>query len=134
SATSNTATITVQAAASNTAPTITTQPTAQTLTAGATATFTVAAAGTAPLSYQWQKAGVDIPGATSQSYTTAALTSADNGATFAVVVSNSAGSVTSNTVTLTVNAAAAPTITTQPAAQTVMAGSSASFKVVATGL
>ena len=53
----------------------TTQPTAQTLTAGATATFTVAAAGTAPLSYQWQKAGVDIPGATSQSYTTAALKS-----------------------------------------------------------
>src|SRR5437762_2508986 len=101
------------------APSITTQPMNQTVTAGQTATFTVVATGTAPLSYQWQKNGTAISGATSASYTTTATTSADNAATFVVVVSNTAGSVTSNAATLTVNSAAtAPSITTQPASQT----------------
>ncbi len=72
------------------APTITTQPANQTVTAGQTATFTVVAAGTAPLSYQWQKSGVNIAGATSTSYTTAVTTTADSGSTFAVVVTNTA--------------------------------------------
>src|SRR2546430_12423039 len=83
---------------------ITTQPVNQTVTVGQTATFTVVATGTAPLSYQWQKNGTAISGATSASYTTAATTSSDNGAQFVVVVSNTAGSVTSNAATLTVNA------------------------------
>jgi len=104
------------------------------VTAGQTATFSVTAAGTAPLSYQWQKNGANISGATSASYTTPATTSSDNGATFDVVVSNSAGTVTSNTATLTVNAAAtAPTITTQPVSQTVTAGQTATFSVTAAG-
>ena len=115
-------------------PTITTQPVSQTVTAGQAATFTVVAAGTAPLSYQWQKNGANISGATSASYATPATTSSDNGATFDVVVSNSAGTVTSNTATLTVNAAAVgPTITTQPVSQTVTAGQTATFTVVAAG-
>src|SRR5438094_1557466 len=84
-------------------PAITAQPVSQTVTAGQTATFSVAASGTAPLSYQWQKNGANISGATSGSYTTPATTSSDNGTTFDVVVSNSAGTVTSNTATLTVN-------------------------------
>ena len=88
-----------------TAPTITTQPASQTVSLGATATFTVAAAGTG-LSYQWYKNGNAVSGATAASYTTPATTTADNGATFYVKVSNSAGSATSNTVTLTVTAAA----------------------------
>ncbi|HXN54192.1 MAG TPA: carboxypeptidase regulatory-like domain-containing protein, partial [Candidatus Acidoferrum sp.] len=46
------------------APTITIQPANQTVTSGQTATFTVAATGTAPLSYQWQKNGASIAGAT----------------------------------------------------------------------
>ncbi|HEY6387534.1 MAG TPA: choice-of-anchor D domain-containing protein, partial [Candidatus Acidoferrum sp.] len=50
------------------APTITTQPVNQTVTAGQTATFTVVAGGTAPLSYQWQKNGVNVAGATASSY------------------------------------------------------------------
>lgn len=87
------------------APTISTQPTAQSVVAGQTATFAVAANGTAPLSYQWSKNGAAIGGATSASYTTAAETTADNGAGFAVSVSNSAGNVTSNAATLTVSAA-----------------------------
>src|SRR6516165_900109 len=91
-------------------PTITSQPVNQTVTAGQTATFTVAATGTAPLSYQWQKNGANISGATSSSYSTAATTTSDNGSTYDVVVSNSAGTVTSNVATLTVNAAPAPAI------------------------
>jgi Phosphoesterase family/Immunoglobulin domain/Immunoglobulin I-set domain len=130
--TSNAATLTVNAAAA--APSITTQPVNQTVTAGQTATFMVVATGTAPLAYQWQKNGTAISGATSASYTTPATTSSDNAAQFVVVVSNSAGSVTSNAATLTVNAGAvAPTITTQPANQTVTVGQTASFTVVATG-
>jgi hypothetical protein len=95
--------VTVSGGSSPTAPTITTQPASQTVTAGQTATFSVAASGTAPLSYQWQKNGSNISGATSASYTTPATTTADSGATFRVVVTNSVGSVTSNNATLTVN-------------------------------
>src|SRR5258705_4271263 len=95
------------------APTITTQPTNQTVTAGQTATFTVIATGTAPLAYQWQKNSVNITGATAASYTTPSMTTADSGSTFAVAVSNTAGTVTSHAATLTVNPApVAPTITT----------------------
>jgi hypothetical protein len=86
------------------APTITTQPAAQTVTAGATASFSVSASGTPPLSYKWQKNSVAISGATSSTYTTPATTTSDNGAQFSVVVSNMAGSVTSSVVTLTVTA------------------------------
>jgi hypothetical protein len=132
SQTSNAATLTVTAAA--VAPTITTQPQNQTVTVGATATFTVVASGTAPLSYQWSKSGTAIAGATSASYTTPATVSADNGATFTVTVSNSAGSQTSNAATLTVTAAAVPpAITAQPLSQTVTVGAMATFSVTATG-
>src|SRR5215470_15599256 len=54
--------------ASPVAPVITTQPVNQTVTAGQTATFTVVASGTAKVSYQWQKNGANIAGATSASY------------------------------------------------------------------
>ena len=88
---------------SSTAPTISAQPANQTVTVGQTATFSVVANGTAPLSYQWQKGGANISGATSASYTTPATTTADNGSSFDVVVSNSAGTVTSSSASLTVN-------------------------------
>src|SRR5258708_7013046 len=115
-------------------PTITTQPTNQTVTAGQTATFTVVAGGTAPLSYQWQKNGGTVAGATSRSYTTPLNTTSDSGSTFAVVVTNAAGAVTSTAATLTVNPApAAPTITTQPTNQTVTAGQTATFTAVVAG-
>jgi hypothetical protein len=87
------------------APSIIAQPTNQSVTAGQTATFSVTAAGTVPLSYQWQKGTVTITGATFPSYTTAATTVADSGSQFSVVVSNPIGSATSNAATLTVNAA-----------------------------
>src|SRR5881409_1886790 len=127
-----TPTLTVNAAP--VAPSILTQPSSQTVTAGQTASFTVAATGTAPLSYQWNKNGTAITGATSSSYTTPATTNSDSGAQFTVVVSNTAGNVTSNAATLTVNAApVAPSILTQPSSQTVTAGQTASFTVAATG-
>jgi len=86
-----------------TSPSIVTQPTTATVTAGETATFLVVAMGTAPLSYHWQKDDAAITGATSASYTLASAAPADNGSNFRVVVSNSAGSVTSNAATLTVS-------------------------------
>ena len=119
---------------SDPAPTITTQPQNQSVTAGATATFTVVASGSAPLTYQWSKNGTTITGATSASYTTPATVSGDNGSTFSVQVSNSAGSATSSTASLTVTTASvAPTITTQPQNQSVTAGATATFTVVASG-
>src|SRR6266568_3479289 len=130
--TSASATLTVNPAP--VAPAITSQPGNQTVTAGQTATFTVAATGTAPLSYQWQKNGANITGATAAGYTTPATTTADSGSTFAVVVTNTAGTVTSASATLTVNPApVAPAISTQPVNQTVTAGQTATFTVVASG-
>jgi hypothetical protein len=118
-----------------TIPTITTQPTSQTVIAGETASFSVAAAGTGPLSYQWQKGTTPISGAISASYTTAATTTTDSGSRFSVVVSNAAGSITSNRATLTVSAApAVPSILQQPSNQTVLAGQTATFSVMAVGI
>lgn len=96
SVTSANATLTLK-----TSPTIITQPANATVRAGKTARFTVTATG-APLTYQWRKNGTNISGATKSSYTTPAVTSADNGALFSVVVTNSAGSVTSANAVLTV--------------------------------
>jgi hypothetical protein len=132
SATSSTAVLTVSTAP--VAPAITAQPASQTVTVGQTAIFSVAATGTAPLTYQWKKNSVAVSGANSSTYTSPATTSSDSGAQFTVVVSNAAGSATSSAAVLTVNAAAlAPSITVQPANQTVTAGQTATFFVAATG-
>jgi hypothetical protein len=137
---SATVTLTVSAATGGggggggaTAPTITTQPASLSVTAGTSATFTVAASGTSPFTYQWSKGGVAITGATSASYTIAATQTTDSGS-YAVLVSNSGGSATSTSATLTVTAVVTPvSITTQPASLSVTAGSSATFTVVVTG-
>jgi len=98
-------------------PRIAEQPSNQTIAAGDSATFSVSAAGDAPLTYQWQRDGAAIPGATGSSYTVARATLADNGANFRCVVSNRAGSVTSESATLSVLSDQRPTGTiTQPAA------------------
>jgi len=86
-----------------TVPTFTTQPTAQTVIVGQSATFTVVATGNPAPTYQWQKNSADIPGAIASSYTTPATVLADNGALYRCVVCNTAGSITSNTATLTVS-------------------------------
>lgn len=115
-------------------PKIVAQPVNNIQPAGQPASFWVAATGTAPLRYQWQKNGADLSGATSNWFTTAPTTAADHGATFRCVVSNANSSVTSPAATLTVSAAPAdPTITTQPASQAVSAGQPVTFFVTASG-
>jgi arylsulfatase A-like enzyme len=83
-------------------PSIKVQPADTTVTVGATAKFRVKAGGTKPLKYQWKKNGRDIRDALSASYETPPTTLQDNGAVFAVLISNRAGSVLSNQATLTV--------------------------------
>jgi hypothetical protein len=128
SITSNSALLTVTAVI----PAISTQPSNETVNVGQTATFTASATGTAPLSYQWLKNGSAVSGATSASYTTPPTTALDNGSQFQLMVSNSAGSVTSNIALLTVNSLA-PVITTQPASQIVNVGETATFAGAASG-
>jgi hypothetical protein len=86
------------------APTISSQPASTKVTAGQTATFNIAATGTAPMTYQWKKNGAAISGATSPTYTTPGETTTDNNAQFTVAVSNSAGSAVSSAAILTVSA------------------------------
>jgi sugar lactone lactonase YvrE len=131
SATSSAASLTVTTASS--APVITTQPVSQTVTPGSTATFTVAASGNPAPTYQWQKGGTNIAGATSATYSITNTANGDAGS-YAVVVANSAGSTTSSAASLTVtSASSAPVITTQPVSQTVAPGSAATFTVAASG-
>lgn len=121
------------------APTLSVQPAAQAATAPDAATFSVTAAGTAP-GYQWQRSTdgglswADLAGATAASYTTGATSTAMNGERYRVVVSNSAGTVTSDAVVLTVHPTPlAATITAQPSAQSAVAGSAAVFSVSVSG-
>ena len=118
-----------------TPPTITQQPVNQTVLEGSPATFTVVAAGTAPLSYQWLSGVTPITGANAATFTIAHATPADAGS-YSVTVGNTAGSVTSTAAQLSVTVlppSIAPTITQQPASQTVLEGNPATFTVVATG-
>jgi centrosomal CEP192-like protein/immunoglobulin I-set domain protein len=117
---------------SSMAPTITTQPVSQSVTAGQMASFWVANTGSAPLTYRWMKNGASISGANSSNYSTPVTTITDNGAQFTVSVSNASGTVTSNSALLTVTALA-PAITLQPKAQSVTAGQAANFSVATTG-
>jgi len=112
-------------------PNITTHPANQTVLNGQPVTFNVAATGTAPLSYQWQRNQTNISGATSSSYTLPSASFADNGATFRCIVTNAFGNATSNEATLTVNAP--PSITGHPSSQSVTQGQPATFGVTATG-
>lgn len=117
-------------------PIITAQPASISVVEGQPASFSVTASenNAPPLSFQWQRGGADLAGATAASLRLASTALPDNGAAFAVVVTNPKGSVTSASATLSVTAApVAPTITTQPANQTVPAGRTATFTVVASG-
>ena len=86
------------------APIITTQPQSISVTAGNPASFTVTASGSQPLSYQWRKNTINIGGATNSTYTIPAVSQSDAG-NYSVIVSNSAGSATSNDAVLTVTPA-----------------------------
>lgn len=83
-------------------PIIIIHPLNQTVTVGEAAMFNAVATGTEPLSYQWQKNGFDISGATISSYTIPAATMSDDHSSFRVKVKNNLGSVLSDQATLTV--------------------------------
>lgn len=99
SVTSNNATLTVNPATA--APSFTTQPTDQTVAAGAPVTFTAAASGNPSPTYQWKKNGVTIGGATNSNYTIASVAAGDAG-DYTVVATNSVSSATSSSAHLTV--------------------------------
>jgi hypothetical protein len=83
------------------APSITSQPQSEQMLAGQSAGFNVVAKGTAPLSYQWQLRGTNLPGATGTAYNLASAQSSNAGP-YDVVVNNPLGSVTSSIATLTI--------------------------------
>ncbi len=115
------------------APSITAQPKDQKISEGENASFSVTATGSPSPTFQWRKNGQAISGATSAFYTHNKASLTDNSAKFDVVVTNKAGSATSNAATLTVTAPVSLEITQQPAPVKVTAGKSATFTVKATG-
>ncbi len=132
SAFSNAATLSVSA----TPPTITGQPIAQSVCPGGTAAFSVSATGEGPLSYRWQRNGVDLAdgghysGAATATLTVAAADGSD-AASYRCVVANTGGSTPSNEAALGLRAATL--ITQQPPSQTVAPNGTAAFAVGATG-
>jgi hypothetical protein len=126
-------TVTVDVAAPAVALSITTNPASQTVTAGASVTFAVAASDPAA-TFQWTKNNANIAGATSATLTLSNVQVGDSGSTYAAVVTDSSGSLTSASATLTVNAApTAPVFTAQPLSVTVPAGATATLDAQATG-
>lgn len=117
-------------AAAQTLPSITAQPANTVVTEGASATFNVTAAGAAPLSYQWRMNGKPILDATNASLTVTSVEPADEGR-YAVLVSNPAGAVSSVEARLLIQGL--PGIITEPQSQVVLAGTTATFTVVAGG-
>ncbi len=97
-------------------PTVT-DPISQVVCLNSPLTLSITATGTPGPTYQWRKDGINIPGATSASYSIPAADNDDAGS-YDVVVSNSCGSVTSNPATVTVPL---PDVTV-PASLTVCAG------------
>jgi hypothetical protein len=118
-------------------PSITTQPSNQTVCSSGSASFIVAARGTPAPTYQWRKGttnltdGGNISGATTTTLTINPVSAGDAASNYNCVATNSNGSATSNDVSLTVNVAAS--ITGQPSNQAVCTGGSASLSVTATG-
>ncbi len=116
---------------SSSAPSITAQPQSLAVVLTSNAIFNVSANGTAPLAYQWLFNGTNISGATTNLYSIATV-QATNAGNYSVVITNSAGSVTSSVAVLTV--VTSPVITTNPVSQSVIQGGTANFSVSAIGI
>jgi hypothetical protein len=121
------------------APGVTSQPMNQSVIAGQGATFTATASGFPTPTVQWQ-ASTDhgatfapVPGATTATLTIASTATTENGDQYEAVFTNGSGAATTNAAVLTVTAATAPVITTQPSTQTVYSGQAETFSAAASG-
>ena len=119
------------------APVVTASPNSVSVNSGATATFTAAAIGNPVPTVQWQISTTNgiswanITGATNTSYTTTAITLANDGSQYRAAFTNSLGSAITSTATLRLNQA--PAITSQPLNVTMNTGRIATFTVTASG-
>jgi len=111
-------------------PVIAGQPQSQTVSQGASTSFSVIAGGAAPLYYQWRLYGTNISGATAANYTRVNVQPGDAGP-YSVVVSNGLGTELSSDALLTV--VVPPGITTHPLSQAVAQGADAVFSVEVSG-
>lgn len=112
-------------------PTISSQPLGQTVDAGSAVTLKVTGSGSGTLSYQWKFNGTPIVGATGSTYLIPSV-QVGNAGSYTVVITNSAGSVTSQAATLTVNAVTVvPVFSVQPQSQTIASGSTVVFNAAA---
>jgi hypothetical protein len=112
-------------------PYIAKSPESKAVAQGASLTLSASVIGTA-LTYQWYRDGVAISGAASATYTIKNVSSATTGA-YAVLATNSYGSVSSDAAVVSLNGREAASIVTQPVAQSTIAGGSATFSVAASG-
>lgn len=111
-------------------PSISSDPTSQTVVAGNPVTFSASATGTDPLSYQWRRNGIDVGGATDTAITIANAQQANAGS-YVLVATNFGGAATSSPAVLTV--LDPPLVTTQPVSQTAFAGADIVFSVAVSG-
>jgi hypothetical protein len=102
------------------------------LSVGDTLQLSVDAGGTPSLQYQWQKNSTSIAGATTNSYTKPNLVAGDSG-DYTVVIANAYGAVTSSVASISLQTQTAPSITQQPASETVYQNGYIKLQVVATG-
>ena len=109
-------------------PLITAPPAGATVYLGDPVNFSVTAAGTAPLRYQWRVDGAAIPGATTSAYT---LGSAATNQNYTVVITNAAGAVTSSIAALSIYWP--PVIVTPPASQYILTNTAATLSVAVAG-
>jgi hypothetical protein len=138
---SGSASITYTVVPANVAPAITLNPVSATGYAGTTLTFTANASGYPTPTVQWQIStnkgatwtNYTGAGATSPTITSAALTTSESGWEVRAVFKNASGKAATSAATITVLKDVAPKVTTQPANQTVSAGSTASFSAAASG-
>ncbi|HRU67821.1 MAG TPA: immunoglobulin domain-containing protein [Bacteroidia bacterium] len=114
----------------NQAPAITTHPSNLTVCTGQSATFSVTASGTSPLTYEWYKNSTKITGATNYFYTISSAAQGD-AASYYCVVTNGCGTAQSNSASLTVNTP--PNITAQYGTATICSGQSNTFSVTVSG-
>ena len=117
-------------------PTINTQPLSLAVQSGSAAAFVViVTGGTAPVTFQWRKNGVDIAGATASVYAVVSASAADNAGAYSVLIVSPSGTLLSAVATLTVSAAPQPpAISLQPQDKTVALGQTATFSVEASSI